>query len=528
MCQTHPHRLKYLNYVLIVVSGTLYLGLVLRILWRNGDEGLILYGAQAVLDGKVPYRDFFEVFGPGSFYWNALFFTFFGTNFYTARALLLVTGVCLSLLTYWMTRRLYQGPFALLPAVFFLLIAIPTWPAVSHHWDSNLFFFLTFSLFLLSQETDSTIFMALAGIFSGLTFVFLQQKGIILVCSIPLALLIIRALEHNTQKLFLKFYAFFSCFLIVAISTIVLFYLHGGLGDFLHDTIIWPLHNYEGINHVPYGFGISTFLWRYFSLSLSLLPSGQADFLSSLLIFPYVLIVVLPFIVAGLFAFCATDASYRSKVLNASTVPYVVFGTGLWLSESHRPDMFHLVYGSGIAVILLFFLANLLLQKRRLLRTIVLAIMLVSLLTSGIFNLAKASSAVSKTASRRGVLFSNYTDEALNFLDNTLNEGDYVFIYPCYPMYYFLANLRNPTRYNSLFYGYNTKKQFKEAIKSLEQKKPEYILLDSIVEGRRLVRWFPYYKHPNGKDLVMEQYIMNKYKLIGTKNGFRIMKRKRR
>ena len=40
----------------------------MRILWRIGDEGTLVYGAQLVAQGALPYRDFFEVMGPGSFF----------------------------------------------------------------------------------------------------------------------------------------------------------------------------------------------------------------------------------------------------------------------------------------------------------------------------------------------------------------------------------------------------------------------------------------------------------------------------
>jgi hypothetical protein len=38
------------------------------------DEGIILQGAERILRGQVPYRDFFSFFTPGSYYLLALLF----------------------------------------------------------------------------------------------------------------------------------------------------------------------------------------------------------------------------------------------------------------------------------------------------------------------------------------------------------------------------------------------------------------------------------------------------------------------
>jgi len=43
----------------------------MRLLLGNGDEGLLVYGAVRIAHGQVFARDFFEMVGPGTFYWLA-------------------------------------------------------------------------------------------------------------------------------------------------------------------------------------------------------------------------------------------------------------------------------------------------------------------------------------------------------------------------------------------------------------------------------------------------------------------------
>ena len=46
------------------------------------DEGVIVYGATRVLQGQVPYRDFWTMYSPGQFYILAAAFKLFGAYVY--------------------------------------------------------------------------------------------------------------------------------------------------------------------------------------------------------------------------------------------------------------------------------------------------------------------------------------------------------------------------------------------------------------------------------------------------------------
>ena len=54
------------------------------------DEGIRLYGAQRVLEGHVPYRDFFAYYAPAQFYWPAFLFSIFGERILVFRVGMLV------------------------------------------------------------------------------------------------------------------------------------------------------------------------------------------------------------------------------------------------------------------------------------------------------------------------------------------------------------------------------------------------------------------------------------------------------
>jgi hypothetical protein len=117
-------------------------------------------------------------------------------------------------------------------------------------------------------------------------------------------------------------------------------------------------------------------------------------------------------------------------------------------------------------------------------------------------------------------------DDALEFLDNKVQVGQDVFVYPYYPMYYFLSGTENPTRYHILMYHINTDAQFREVVTTLEQKIVRYVLWDTLVDGPNLKQWFPAYKQPAQEKLIMEPYLMEHYNMLAVKNGFRLLQRK--
>ena len=50
------------------------------------DEGLILFGAARVMDGAIPHRDFYTLYGPGQFYILAALYKIFGASVLIERA----------------------------------------------------------------------------------------------------------------------------------------------------------------------------------------------------------------------------------------------------------------------------------------------------------------------------------------------------------------------------------------------------------------------------------------------------------
>ena len=499
----------------------------MRILWRIGDEGTLVYGAQIVAQGALPYRDFFEVMGPGSFYFLGLFFKLFGPNILVARAVLLLTASLTVILLYWMTRRVYQGPFELLPSLFYLVISFPLWPATNHHWDSNFFGLLAIGAFFLWQDRGKWWLLALAGILAGLTSCFIQQKGLCLVAALSMVIIInsIRTIDSK-PRIGVHLGILLGSYAVVGGILILFFYFAGGLSDLIYANLIWPLTRYENVNRVPYGYGVKTLYYVYYRQILQEIfsvPMGM--FLTHPIMLPFFLVLSLPFLLIAFGGFSFLNVSNRSKIFNKALLSYWAIGFAFWISEFHRRDIMHLIYGSPLLLVLFFVIYNYYLKNKSFLKFIGISLIAGCLILFGGLNSLIAAHPKEKIVTQRGVLYGFEGDPALKFLIEHIKPGDYVFIYPYYPMYYFLADIKNPTRYSILLYHINTKAQFNEVIKSLEEKKVEYVLWDTFVSGSNLKTWFPTYKHPSENNLYLERYFADHYKTIGIQNGFRILRR---
>lgn len=524
---TNTHQWIYKGIVLSLFAlGYLYI--FLRVQWRVGDEGMIVYGAELVTEGALPFRDFFRTMGPLNFYWLALFFKIFGTKWIVARVVLLLTGSFTAILIYWMTRRLYRGPFNWLPAVFCIVIGIPIWPGTSHHWDSNFFALLAIAAYFLRQDYDKTRFLIITGLFAGLTSCFMQHKGLYLFLSIFLVELINEYHKENTKRKILTQLGYLSTgYIGVGVVVVIFYYSYGGLSDLIYANLIFPLSQYININAVPYGYLLFEGYFPGWLLVLrSSFPDIAAQALSTIFLLPFLLVLSLPVL-----AFIGVVASFfnkskRSKVINSHTLPYLCSGIALWLSEIHRMDMGHLIFGSPMLLIFLFLIWRVYLVDKKAYWEWATGFLALCLILFGTYNGFIAINAKNQQYTRRGVVNNFTEDSALKFLNEEINQGEDVFIYPYYPMYYFLADIKNPTRYSTLMYNIHTEKQFKNAIADLNRKKVKYVLWDTFVADDNLKKWWPKYGHPQGEKLYLERYLETHYKVVDIKNGFRILLRK--
>jgi len=285
----------------------------------------------------------------------------------------------------------------------------------------------------------------------------------------------------------------------------------------VYANLIWPLANYSDTNQVPYGMEFRQLYWESFMAAFHpLFPRNVAAAVSGFLSIPFMVVMGLPLLLALI-------AAWKRLSLEPVTVPYWICGTAFWLSEIHRKDIAHLVFGSPLWIVLGFYYVRRV-RSRWVQQT--LQLVAISAVVLCLLNPAVALVAPYQTVTRRGIVYNAFRETpVLEFLQARIQPGEPVFIYPYSPLYYFLSAAQNPTRHSILLYGYNGADEFRDAVQSIESKRVEFVLWDTVVSGENLRRWFPGYSDPAVENQVLEAYLQSHYRLLDTRNGFRILQR---
>jgi len=113
-----------ISYVPIFVALTVFFLFISGYSIHIYDEGLILTGAFRVLNGDIPSRDFYVVYGPGQFYVLAGLFKIFGTNVLVARIYDSAIVSCIIFIAYLFLSRFHPRWYSLCGSI--CIIAVLT------------------------------------------------------------------------------------------------------------------------------------------------------------------------------------------------------------------------------------------------------------------------------------------------------------------------------------------------------------------------------------------------------------------
>ena len=505
---TRVTRQGYAPYLMFTVLAGLYFLPFMRILLQQAPEGILVYGAVRIAHGQVFARDFFEVQGPASFYWLALFFKLFGVTFAATRICLFVTSLGTGLAMYFLSRRIcgqYQAlPCILLAGTYFGAL----WPSISHHVDSNCFALLSIACMIFWQDRRKIGLLVAAGALAAVTTCALQQKGILLL----FALLVWLWMQHRRGSTLLSSLgAVAAGYSSVLAFMVVYFWSQHALWDLFYANVVWPLGNYSAANVVPYAHGLIRNCWDH----LVIANGFHWTILASVLITPFLFVAALPVLLPAL------AARYRKSLGRPEIVLYWLCGCGMWLSEIHRKDIFHLVFGSPLLIILCIYYLG---RYRAKVADLALQVLAISAVCLAAFNLFLVLAA-RPLATRVGTVALLKDAPALRALDDKVAPGEEVFAYPYCPMYNFLSATTNPTRYSVLLYNYNTPSQFEEVVRNLEERRVKYVLWDTHFQSKELAALFPASAQVAPGTLIIEPYLQSHYKVIWADADTRLLER---
>lgn len=215
------------------------------------DDGIAAEGARLILLGKLPYRDFWALYAPGSYYVNALLFTLFGESFVSIRVILPMMVLVQSGLLYGIIRRVVPKAWAGIAAG----IGCTAWLPIGITTTNPLTYWYTITIavvyFLVRWIEDPRPTWEYAcGISLGLATLFRQDGGLYTVAALlPLVWLVSPKVG---AKRFIAAARVFGSFAAVIGVVCVWFAAHGGLGAMYQDTIAFALTKFPHSRHFPY------------------------------------------------------------------------------------------------------------------------------------------------------------------------------------------------------------------------------------------------------------------------------------
>ena len=512
---------KWSSYAIFALCAGLYLLPFMRLLQLGGDEGSVVYGAVRIVQGQVFARDFFEVMGPVTPYWVAAFFKVFGVTFLATRICLFLTSLGTGLLMYYLACRVCER-YRSLPC---LLLASTSfgalWPGNSHHVDGNFFALLSVACMVLWQEGHRKLLLILAGALAGLTTCFFQPKGVLLLIAIFAWLWIQR--QRKAAPNF-AFGLITAGYLSVVGLVLAYFESQGALRSLIYANVLWPSRHYAAVNSVNYAQGIIGWYWDRYILLKNAFDGPivlVAIAAAAILIAPLLFVAALPALTPISAMLAVFTGRSKWRIVTPEIALYGLCGVALWLSEIHRRDIFHLVFGAPLLIILCIYFLDSIQKKYAVYALQLLAICAVGLAA---FNLIGALTAHS-VVTRAGSVAIFKDDPVLAFIDKHTAAGEEMFVYPYHPMYYFLSLTTNPTRYSLLLYNYDTEEQFNDAVISLELRRPRYVICDAGFE-EKVKEDFPTSNRAGSSGRIIEPYLESHYKLVEEDNGIRILERK--
>lgn len=471
------------------------------------QNALLEADAVRILHGDVFARDFVEVMGPGTFWWNALFMKIFGADFFGARACLYVTSLGSGIAIYYLAQQVC-GRYRWLPAVTFVAAYFGgMWPLMSHHTDSNFFALLAVVCIIFWYERHNSLWLWTAGFLAAVTSYTLQPKGLYLY----FAIIAWMAVLYLRRSISLR--PIFTLTVSYALSMgagLLYFWLRGALWDLIYANLIWPWQRYSNVNDVPYGFGTMKY-WYEFTHGRGVLALA-----APVLTAPYFFIDALPFLLVILIAWRWRDA------LQPKILLFLLCGGAMWMSEFHRKELGHLACGSPLLIIVFcYFLLEFRARPARIALELV-AICSVALAT---FNLMMMT-ATHPLHTRVGTVRVFKKFPVVKYLEEHTHPGEYVFCFQYCPAYYFLDQTPNPTPYSLLTYDYYTKAQYERAIAGIQRHKVKYVVWQAGAAIKKIYYLLPGSDRKPPFGFIMDNYLHAHYhKVKSFKNGMQIWER---
>jgi hypothetical protein len=455
--------------LLVAAAVFVVVAVAVCLLWSNRfflslDEGIYLAGAERLLRGQVPYRDFLVITGPGSFWIQAGILGLLGPTLRHARLALVFDLAVLSAAVYWLTARLAWRNFALVvTAAFFALETRPLFRLyVNHRWDSSAFALLAVVFVFAGTEQRRLLAFLAAGV-AAAAAAWITPSLLALIVLLAAWMLMIK----NLRRLCIPYFAGIASLSLLAGGVL---YFQGAMGPMFRD-LLWTSAHYPAANRVPYGYGAIApgGLRALFAGTEGAAFISRATGLISVLI-P----VVLPLAVyAGWMVrrLRRTELDQREKM--ATLLMLASFG--FVISTYPRWSADQLLFIAPIFYVLAGYLLSRVL-KGKVVRMATGALVLALGIAALSYSVIQVTSEPVIETRVGAVRLGPSEQSIIRLVGGRISPGDTLFVYPYLPSVYFLTGAVNPTPYSFLQPGMMQSADYDKTLSALRAHPPRWVL----------------------------------------------------
>ncbi|MBY0502603.1 MAG: hypothetical protein K2X03_01755 [Bryobacteraceae bacterium] len=473
--------------VFLVVLTLLFLLEGSRVVFTN-DEGIILEAAQRMARGERLYVDFFGYMSPGGYWLQSLAFRGLGISLAAARAVVFTDFALQSAVLAWLVRRWASRRAAILAVVIFVGLHVPQ-PGLltaQHRWDSA-------ALAMLSAAFVTGGWFALAGACAAMAAICTPSVGLVTVVTVTW-LAYRRAWTDLPRYLGGALGAGLAALLILVVS--------GNAGGFFAQ-MQWLREHYSAVNVMAYGSIMGG--WG------ALLPGwGPEALVSGVLLVGLALPALLPVLVVpwGIWR-ARTEPGWGYLAL-------VVLA--LVASAYPRADVMHLAFFVSLPLAL----GTVLIAQQRWAGYVAVGLSVIVLLYGAGY--AAARWRESRVPSVVGTLRTSAPE--LGDMLARVRPGAGLYVHPYMPLFYFLTQAKNPTRYSYLNPGMMAAEEERQTLADLEQRPPEWVLYLPL-SREEFLRVFPSATGLDERYRLIEAWIERHYVAAGvTVSGYQLRQRR--
>jgi hypothetical protein len=221
--------------------------------WFQGlNVGVSTIGAERVLRGEIPYRDFWTMYAPGHFYLLALLFRIFGTHVLVETVATSVVCAAAGLLFYRLVFNLTGRRLAGIACMGIFLVATHNagyFKFLGSYPTAILSILAALNFMALHYKSGKTAPLMAAGFATGAAVVFKHDVGGYTAIAIAAGLLAHHFIasaerEHRARPLLSKLTSYGVGFAVVVLPVYGFFAVVAGK-DLWHDLVVFPLTDFR-------------------------------------------------------------------------------------------------------------------------------------------------------------------------------------------------------------------------------------------------------------------------------------------